>query len=145
MMKKLKPLNFIITFLMIGIFAFSQETEIQYTYDVSGNRIQRQTIVLPAPTNDFNLDSLKVEETILQSKISIFPNPTHGELNVVISGDVDFKQSSISIFTMDGSLLQHIEPAKQDNRLSLFHASPGMYILRLIIKGKTESWKIIKQ
>jgi len=135
----------ILGFLLLNSLSFSQTTEVHYTYDASGNRIKRQTIIITPPVGNFNRDELIVEEELLEYKISIYPNPTQGELKVIISGDVDFEQSSLSVFSIKGELVYKKEPVEETNYINLLNQAPGMYVMRLLIEGKTESWKILKQ
>lgn len=144
-MKHTKNIILITGLIILNIVAFSQETEVHYNYDASGNRMERQIITLPAQLGDFNLDSLMVEEEILDYKVSIFPNPTRGGLKVLIAGEIDFEQSSISVFSMDGTLIYKKEPVEESNYIDLLSQAPGMYIMRLLIEGKLEAWKILKQ
>ena len=144
-MKTYKNILLVLGLLFISSLAFSQTTEVSYQYDASGNRIKRQTIIITPPVGNFNRDELIVEEELLEYKISIYPNPTQGELKVIISGDVDFEQSSLSVFSIKGELVYKKEPVEETNYINLLNQAPGMYVMRLLIEGKTESWKILKQ
>ncbi len=131
--------------LLISSMVYTQEYEVQYTYDEAGNRIKRETVELKSQTANQVLDSVMVQETLKDYKITIAPNPTIGNLNITINGQTAFEQSQLSIYAMDGTLVKRIEPVKQTNYINLRNQPPGMYILRVLINGNLQTWKIIKQ
>lgn len=142
----IKNTTLIICLIFLNLLVFAQEEKIEYQYDAKGNRIKRQTVILPAQTDrNFNLTELEVEEETKEFSILISPNPTKGELKVLITGQEDYEESSLGIYTMNGALIQKIEPIKETNYLNLQNQSPGMYILRLVIGDKVETWKVVKQ
>ncbi len=140
-----KNIFLLISLLLLSSMAFSQEYELIYTYDEAGNRIKRETVELKSQTANQVLDSVMVQETLKDYKITIAPNPTIGNLNITINGQTAFEQSQLSIYAMDGTLVKRIEPVKQTNYINLRNQPPGMYILRVLINGNLQTWKIIKQ
>ncbi len=140
-----KNIFLLISLMLLSSMAFSQEYEVNYIYDEAGNRIKRETVELKSQTANQVLDSVMVQETLKDYKITIAPNPTIGNLNITINGQTAFEQSQLSIYAMDGTLVKRIEPVKQTNYINLRNQPPGMYILRVLINGNLQTWKIIKQ
>ena len=138
--------NIIITlsFLLLGLTAFSQTQDVGYYYDSKGNRIER-VITLPESKSELAPEDLIFEEKLEEYKLTVYPNPTLGELKVELSGILNFEGSYLSIHSLNGTLIQKIEPVKSTNNLNLKNQAPGIYILRIVIGGKLQTWKIIKR
>jgi YD repeat-containing protein len=139
---------------LCSILKVHSQTKISYEYDDAGNRIERVividklSILEPFPEDDQrdNERQKPFEEQFNQRKISIYPNPTKGNLAVNISG-IDFNSTCKGLlYSMMGKKI--IEFDIQSNTITpvkMDHLSPGMYILILIIDKEKLSYKIVKQ
>jgi hypothetical protein len=126
---------------------------IHYDYDESGNRVKRY-IVLSKGNSSEDDNSKKYEENIKPEEfeeklgeltIKVYPNPTKGQLSVEINGLGPDETVDYQLFSQTGLLLG-------TNRKNGFHFivdmeryPDGLYILRLMIKGKISQWKILKE
>lgn len=91
-----------------------------------------------------NFATLSVEETAKMKGLSVYPNPTSGIITISNSTNVDVKNAEL--YNMAGQLL-HVYPLEKssDSRLDLTEITKGNYILKVITKDKTQSFKIIKK
>ena len=134
---------------------------IHYDYDNSGNRLIRYiflqksgsttgTLVNTTNKNSFKdfTENSKVadfEEKLEEMTIRIYPNPTHGQLAIVISGIGSNETSDYQLFSQAGMLLDTKRRNGNEFTVDMARYPGGMYILRLMIKGKISQWKILKE
>lgn len=134
---------------------------IHYDYDNSGNRLIRYIIlqklgnilgksVNTTSKNSFNdfTENSKMddfEEKLEEMTIRIYPNPTHGQLAVVISGMGSNETAEYQLFSQAGQLLNTKRKNGNEFIVDMEKYPGGMYILRLMIKGKISQWKILKE
>ena len=120
---------------------------IAYTYDASGNRIERTIILPPSPEERSMADTEPVvfTESLSQRTIKIYLNPTKGQLAIEISDIENIKSGNITVYNMQGktALKQKISISKTD--LDMSNHPKGIYILHINIDGKISTWKIIKE
>jgi hypothetical protein len=135
---------------LASFFVISQETEISYTYDAAGNRIAQQVIYLKsAEINPQDSAGMKQEKTftgdLAGCKVSIFPNPTKGQLRVELTGMNQEEAFNAEVFRQDGSLLLRREKQNSSAVIDLSSAGKGIYILQLTLREKKRSWKVVKE
>lgn len=132
--------------ILASIDAYAQN-RIVYTYDNAGNRLTRQKeiVIQTRGVSDGEEEPSIYEEEIVETKITIYPNPTKGMLRVDISGVERFENAQISLYSLTGNLLQQWADASQSNAIDLSSQAQGMYILQIAIDGKVSNWKIIKE
>jgi YD repeat-containing protein len=138
--------------LFVGIHISNAQTPyLSYDYDASGNRIQR-TVIMKKSMNAIGLNGSttpieqKVETDLFNKlKVTIYPNPTKGELGVDITGDIEMPESSLNLYTLNGQLLIKKEHLMKQNRLDLSRFISGIYFLKLIVGNDVMTWKIVKE
>ena len=145
----------LILFALLSLdFIILSGQSIHYDYDDSGNRLKRYIIPLKSAyiSNEDTLKESKeiskkeeFEEKLGEVTIRIYPNPTRGELSVEVSGPGNDETVDYQLFSQTGLLL--ITKRKNGFRFTVdMERYPGgMYILRLMIKGKISQWKILKE
>ena len=86
-----------------------------------------------------------VPESILKNRVSIFPNPTNGPLQLVISDDLLFTSMELVIFNVTGEVV--LAEPKAKNFMDLSNLPQGLYLLRLSLDKNRAAkiFKIIKQ
>jgi len=150
-MKKRLPVLLLFSF-VFSIYVHSQR--IEFAFDTAGNRISR-TIILPAPTLETRTVQAEIEdepevepfvERQGEHEIRIFPNPTRGMLAVEVRGGETTETVILTLFDMQGRVLQTIESTTGVIRQVDMSAYPqGTYMLQLRIGEQTMSYRIIKQ
>jgi len=77
--------------------------------------------------------------------ISIYPNPTRGELQVQIGGLQAVAQSAIQVYSLGGVQVFSQQGLKEHTPINLTQAPAGVYLLKIVLDGKTVEWKVLKQ
>ena len=150
-MKKQLPILLLFSF----IFSFHAHSQrVEFAFDTAGNRISR-TIILPAPMSETRSIQVEYEPELEtepfveqqgEREIRIFPNPTRGMLAVEIRGGETNDAVRLSLFDMQGRLLQTIESsAGVIQQVDMSAYPPGTYVLQLQIENQTMSYRIIRQ
>ncbi len=79
------------------------------------------------------------------SNIVLSPNPSSGEVHVVVTGDPYETGSTMALFNSNGELLSKRLWDGMSTTLHLEDHQPGLYFLKVINKKKTETYKLILQ
>ncbi len=150
--------KFKIAFLFIfsGIASTLSGASIQFEYDAAGNRTVRKEITLlkSAVVKEDIEDEEEIEagdeplvftETLAQSTIYIYPNPTKGLLKVEINSNGENKPVSLQVYDISGKILLQQSNVASFAALDLSNQPAGVYILRLISDTEKSEWKIIKE
>ena len=141
----------------------------EYFYDAAGNRTIRKVMdfsLLTSPPQDSlpplntpppltpltTLTSLETTpeelsyfvETLAQTQIKIYPNPTTEKVTLEISGWETLQTGVFKLYSLTGQLLQEQPVHALNTTISLAGLSKGAYILKVQINDATEDWKIIK-
>lgn len=158
-MKKGKRYIMLLMLWVIGqsIFAQSSLPRI-YEYDESGNRVLRKVLELKnleTDTNDniladdisYTQENIPKREEVFEEQIGdvsirVFPNPTQGALTLQCDASVS---GTYEVLSQSGQLLQNGRIATNISHIDISHLPCGVYLLRLNMKDKSETWKIIKR
>ena len=119
---------------------------VSYAYDQAGNRISRRVVPLNS-TPDHVKKSEKptpIEEQLGERKISVYPNPTKGNLGISITGEEIKEKITIDLFNAQGTLLMSKKAESEMTTLQLSRYPTGWYILRVTEGEKIKEFKIIK-
>ena len=163
-MKRFLP-TLIIAILLAFANSIYAQTPIYFGYDDSGNRTIRTITLSEIPTKgESSGQNYKTEESntaeesnnaeekkeifndnLGEQKISIYPNPTRGELKVIISGSEFSQNSGIYVYNLSGRLLTKQSPVTGADIIDLSSYSKGVYILKIVLGDKTSDWKIVKE
>ena len=131
-----------------------------FDYDASGNRVLRKMIVIMSPPQAPPVDSLQVDEetseqvdeaeevffveTVAQTEIKIYPNPTTEKITLEISGWQELQTGVFKLYSPNGQFLKEHLVHSATTTVSLAGMPTGIYLLTVNINNRTESWKIIK-
>jgi len=86
-------------------------------------------------------DDVSVEEMFLEDYLSLYPNPAHEELNILI--DDGREPTEVSIYTLTGQQVIHERPV--DGTINISHLQSGMYIVVVTVEGRKVRQKILVQ
>lgn len=142
---KIKQIFICIAFLCNSESFWAQNFSVGY--DANGNRISRAIIPLKSASvnsSQHEADTSKYYEKMDDFVISVFPNPTEGELKIEISRFDLVQNSSIKVFNSQGSLIVQMSSSGSDY-INLTKYPPGYYIMQIDINGKKSEWKILKE
>ncbi len=144
-MKKILLLG-IILFLLVPTISMAQSS-VEFAYDKSGNRIQRQVIVLGtksatvATANNPEKDLYEWKE----QEIKIYPNPTEGLLSVSISKLESLTEGTIAVTDLEGRVILTRRIESGLTAVDLSGQPSGYYLMRISVGSETSTWKIIKK
>jgi Secretion system C-terminal sorting domain len=127
----------------------SRGKQLWYVEDAAGEALPAATAQLPAPIIEKNQCDTKPEATASPIFVA-YPNPTAGDLNILLLLNELQTPFSIEIFDLKGSKCfeQSFQKTSEDDyirRLNVSTMSKGKYIIRCTVGNKTQHIKIIKQ
>ncbi len=158
-MKKERRYLMLLMLWVIGqsIFAQSPLPRI-YEYDEAGNRVLRKVLELKCLETDtldntladdisFTQENFSEREEVFEEQIGdmsirVFPNPTQGELTLQCDVSVS---GTYEVLSQSGQLLQNGRIVPNTSPIDFSPLPSGVYLLRLNMKNKSETWKIIKR
>lgn len=137
-------------FLSFPTMLKAQSFTAHYTYDANGNRRIATVIYLSASRTSASptvKDELKIDPAANLS-ISIYPNPTQGDLRIELAGatpeQFNAPSNSIKVWDMQGRLLLSVNTLGATNSVDLSRFGNGTYIMQLFFNGKVKDYKIVK-
>ena len=140
-----------ICLLMLVLFAASYNASAQnigFNYDADGNMESRYTVTLKSSAPRYykeEKDSLEIISVeLVKQKITVYPNPTKGEICVEIAPLNPEEESFMQIFDSSGHLLDTKKIVSERTYLEI-SGSPGVYLLNIHLGKNISKWKIIKQ
>ena len=151
-----------ILILLSCIFQFEKsgaQTEVVFSYDQSGNRTMRtiqweeeitDTIPVKDSTEQITEKTGKIDDENLtalfgEMKVSVYPNPTVGDFQVIVEGWKPEADITMTIYSMQGALVLESKILQARTPVSISSRKDGIYILSVIVDGKKEKWKMIKK
>ena len=142
-------LKTIFFFLLLPLFADAFASDrIVYSYDESGNRVDAERIIVYTRGSNNNSRSAHARmymDSLSLARITIYPNPTEGDLKIEITGVTDLTSSSLTICDMKGKVLHQIQELSESNELDITDYADGIYLLIIRIKEESTTWRIIKK
>jgi hypothetical protein len=126
------------------------QSSFSYTYDAAGNQNQRTYIVnmiankVIKSVNNAQLDTSNVVALAEKLKVTIFPNPTKGELKLDISGLEDNTSVDLTLYNPRGQLLLRQKATQGLTIIDMFSYPAGWYLLKVSNGSNLLSFKIVK-
>ncbi|MDD4553605.1 MAG: T9SS type A sorting domain-containing protein [Bacteroidales bacterium] len=144
----------IILFLITPVAVYAQgiNSYVEYAYDAAGNRVLRKIIHLT--DNIDTLKSLTSSDSLLSGNkplqsltgyVLIYPNPTKGQVTLKITDLNDDELAEYTIYTLSGQKLKEGKTVHKCTVINFDTYSPGVYLLNVKFREKTEFWKIVKE
>lgn len=120
---------------------------IKFTYDGSGNRIERVINMTKSATalENNDLPITTITDRVKDREIRIYPNPTKGNLKVEVLDFDKIKNATLNLLNMQGQSVMKTKMVTNLADLDISNRPNGIYILQIIIDGKASTWKIIKE
>ncbi|MCF8299313.1 MAG: T9SS type A sorting domain-containing protein [Saprospiraceae bacterium] len=125
---------------------------INYVFDNSGNRTNRNIIYLNSTTikksaggnGDYGSEQEKYMDEVGDLIVTIYPNPTQSEVNIFLDNYNSEVEYSISVFNLHGGLIKEISEIQQANIINLSDQPDGVYIITVSYGQNISRWKIVK-
>lgn len=78
----------------------------------------------------------------MQQQVSIYPNPTSGDVTLDLSG---LNAKTVDLFSMNGQLLNTVVPTNETMTMSLSQYAAGIYFVRIHSDNGVTTQKIVKK
>ena len=120
---------------------------INNVYDSAGNRLTSEKVIIftRGSVNGSAPEEKMYQDSLASTRITIYPNPTEGDLRIDIAGVTDFESSGLMLYDMAGKVVCNITELSESNELDITSYANGMYIMVIKIKEESTTWKIIKK
>jgi hypothetical protein len=140
----MKTFLILIQFILSYSLVLAQSSTFTYGYDDAGNRVIRE--LGPSQTNPNQPGEKEVYNDYLAGHgINIFPNPSRGKIEIVISNLKDKEQAKVEIFDLLGEKVFEIKNLNRSNTIDISEKPGGAYIMKIFIDEKSIVWKVIKE
>jgi len=147
----MKPIYIFVWFLFVVLASETThaQSNFEFTYDASGNRLTRAVILLKSATIPGDSLQAKKTEKIVDDEIGlqktrIFPNPTKGKLSIEFP-ELSNEESTICVYDPNGRQIVKKSAVSTGNEVNLSSYPPGFYIMVIHIGQEKKEWKIIKE
>ena len=115
---------------------------VKYSYDATGNRIQRKITVIP-PSNSNRVAGNTPAKPSENYTIGVFPNPVQDHLTVNISGSA--ASCALVLSDESGRVLLSLQNQALNSEVDMRPYQPGVYYLSVTPSGgKVAVYKILK-
>ena len=120
---------------------------INNVYDAAGNRLTSEKVIIftRGSVNGNAPEEKMYQDSLASTRITIYPNPTEGDLRIDIAGVTDFESSGLILYDMAGKVVCNITELSESNELDITSYANGMYIMVIKIKEESTTWKIVKK
>lgn len=140
---------FLLMFLFYGFSCFSQNYAIEFAYDNAGNRYSRTIVDLSVPVADKSAEDSTAADPyntmMSEVRVSIYPNPTKGQLNIELINLSDETTGSIVVTDLQGRVLMSVGQISSSMELDFTPYAAGKYNMTLIIDGQRKFFGIIRE
>lgn len=140
---------FLLIFLFYGFSCFSQNYAIEFAYDNAGNRYSRTIVDLSVPSGNKSAEdstaTTPYNTMMSEVQVSIYPNPTKGQLNIELSNLSDETTGSIVVTDLQGRVLMSVGQISSSMELDFTPYAAGKYNMTLIIDGQRKFFGIIRE
>ena len=145
-----KMLSFIVLSLLF--LEVNGQESVSFSYDNAGNRVQRTVVLSKSATlnnrgensSDLTNQPGVFTDIIGSTKVSVFPNPTHGVLKLNFDQSIIEKQATARLYDMRGTVLFRQNISDPLVTLNLESYTNGIYFLEIRTSEAKAVWKIIK-
>ena len=135
--------------LLLLPFVSVAQNKIGYGYDAAGNRVKRE-IVMVSPKGIAKSEASQSRsqiyvEALREHTVSIYPNPTEGDLKVRILSLTDSDKCVWWIYTNQGKQILTGKVVNGCVDININNQPSGIYLLKITINNQSTTWKIIKK
>jgi hypothetical protein len=124
------------------------QTNFTFTYDAAGNLTQRIYEVnmqaSQARKGNPSKDSSNVVALSDRLKVTIFPNPTKGELKIQVSGVENNVEVDLALYNPNGQVMLRRKGQQGLSEMDLSGYADGWYLLKVQSGVTVLNFKIIK-
>ncbi|MDR1682141.1 MAG: T9SS type A sorting domain-containing protein [Candidatus Symbiothrix sp.] len=133
--------------LLLASAAFISAQSIAFDYDADGNMESRYVVTLQSvkAAETETTETTEIAEIDLKDfHITIYPNPTKGQIRIIMEPFLPEQSKSLQLYDASGKLLKTQAIASATTALEIT-GNPGVYLLNIRLGETVSKWKIIKQ
>jgi len=144
----------IIGIMLIASIAAKSQARFVYSYDNNGNRYQRlyfsQKKTQDTTSTDSTAATAQVSQPVSQimpngQKITIYPNPTSGMLQIDITNFATGSKGYIIATDLQGRVIYKNENVNSTNKIDFTTLATGNYTVKLVLNDISKEWVIVKE
>lgn len=149
----------IITLTLLASITANSQVQYLFGYDAAGNRISRMGIILNKATQNVDTTGNALSDSSLYSNeakqqyqaniddyvITVYPNPTTGELKIDISNFEEGTKGSILITDIQGKYIYKTDIIYDKNIINLSNVASGQYLMRIVVNNKNHELFVLKE
>lgn len=90
----------------------------------------------------FNVTSVGLDKTELDATISLYPNPTTGNVNITMSNDLEV---NVTVFDAQGKVISTLENAQNGSIIGLQDVENGTYLVKVSNETGSKVFRVVKQ
>lgn len=125
------------------------QTNFNFAYDAAGNQTQRTYLVMlrsaKINVNNSAVDSSNIIVQAEKIKVTIYPNPTRGELKIDINGIDGSTSVDLRLFNPTGQLLWKQKAKRGLTIIDMRDFPSGWYLLHVLKEDEKLNFKIVKE
>jgi len=139
--------------LLCGTLGAIAQHQVEYAYDVAGNRLGRVAMTLrlnsqTPPSRARQLPADTIAPSVVPAgelSVRLWPNPTKGLVRLQVSGRREASVVGLRLYNASGVLLKESEETADITEIDLSGYPAATYLLRVTCQGETRVVKIIRE
>jgi hypothetical protein len=141
------------SFIIIETFTcYSQTPTTNFSYDLNGNRIHRWVTIqkITEADSSFTMNQDSAENRNpgniynISNRVLLYPNPTQGMLDLMITGINDSEVAVITIRSITGQELLRQKTGLANTQINIGNFAPGTYFVNITLRTSHGTWEIVK-
>lgn len=123
------------------------QQQIYYGYDAAGNRTMRTTYnIYQSRSLEETEENGEADNSLAPGwRVTVAPNPTHGLVQVMVSGLGGFDSCTLTLFSASGQAVLTMVTKQVLTTIDMTSLANGLYLFRTDIDGTAITTKVIKQ
>ena len=138
----------LLTLLLAGMIGDSHaQQQIYYGYDAAGNRTMRTTYnIYQSRSMEETGEDREADNSLASDwRVTVAPNPTHGLVQVMVSGLGGFDSCTLTLVSASGQAVLTSATTQALTTIDMTSLANGLYLLRADIDGTAITTKVIKE
>lgn len=130
--------------LLFALFIFTSSVcaqSVSFTYDAAGNRISRSITVNRVRERITN-DLIETAADMTEERVRLTVDSGSGIMTVDVIGYHDEDKGSVSLFSLSGYHVRDVAIRSSRTQTDLSGLASGVYVVRVTLNGKEETWKV---